>query len=347
MNGKILEGITHVCGEHDTGKTTFALECGADPKKILFLDDDVKGRATVADLKAQGVELGGYIDLVEMSRRMNELAFHNKVAKLISEIKPGQYDALIWDTWSGFSGTCHSYVMANLAEFRQNWSPMGTIKGAQQWQEARKYEAYLLNYMAQRVKTVILVTHLKDYYAGKVKVPGKYVPASSPVLERVPRFRIWLRQNPSGRPVPIGLVLKRLDKKTFVAGEGIRTVSVLPRKIVPSAEENSLWDTIWRYWHEPVGDRELFDEELPDEYEISILEGTLTKDQARTFRLLVESGMLEEPQIEQEGVPEEVQMQVWELSSGGMLPPQIAKETGLSIPVVLRLIKEKPVEEAA
>ena len=40
-----IKGIIQVTGPHDVGKTTFALECGA--KRILFVDDDIKGRNTV------------------------------------------------------------------------------------------------------------------------------------------------------------------------------------------------------------------------------------------------------------------------------------------------------------
>jgi len=34
----IMKGVIHVTGEHDTGKTTFALECGAQPEQICFFD---------------------------------------------------------------------------------------------------------------------------------------------------------------------------------------------------------------------------------------------------------------------------------------------------------------------
>lgn len=337
-----LEGVIHVTGEHDVGKTTFALECGADPAKILYFDDDVKGKATIADLQAAGIKFGRYVDLVALSRKKTEYDFHKEVIAIIQAIKPGEYDAIIWDTWTNFAASCHSYILKHPGEFRLNWAPMGTIKGAQQWQEARRYEAAIINAMAAMTKTLILVTHLKDHYVGKVKVPGKQVPASSPTLERIPRFRIWLRQNPNGRPVPIGLVLKRLDKKHFEAGKGIRTVSVLPRKIVPHENQHSLWDTIWQYWDEPFGDREPNASELPDDFELSILENTLSKDQKHTFKQLMDSGMLGDPEPEEignDGASSENVEKVHALWIEKKTAPLIAKETGLSMPVVLGIIK--------
>jgi len=338
-----LEGIIHVTGEHDTGKTTFALECGANPDRILFIDDDVKGRSTVNELIGSGASFGRYIDLVELSDKKTEYTFHMSVMEIIKGVQKEQYDCIIWDTWTRFASTCHSYVMKHPREFRETWAPMGTIKGAQQWQEARRYEAAILNYMAQRTKTLILVTHLKDYYMGSAKVPNKQIPASSKVLMQVPRFRIWLRQNESGSPVPIGLVLKRLDTK-LLTDKGIRTVSVLPRKLVPAPDEASLWDTIWRYWEDPIGLRVPTDVEVPNEFELSILDGTLTPDQARTFRMMLESGQIgqdeEEVRIVDDLPSDEVVDLIREQYNEKKSAPSIAKSLDLSIPIVLRVINE-------
>lgn len=288
---QLLNGIIHITGEHDTGKTTFALECGASPDKICFFDDDVKGRATLLDLTQAGYPLGQYHDLTKMKQGKNELQFHSDVLDIIHSIKPGQFDAIIFDTWSYFAKTCHSFVARNPQKFRQNWNPMGKIKGAQQWQEAARYEAAIANYLASVSKTVILITHLKDFYQNDVKVPGKSIPDSGKTLDTIPRLRIWLRQNPDNRPVPIGLILKRIDKKVL-DGNKLRTKCVLPRKITPNDDESSLWDTIWRYWDNPVGDRALLPEEMPDEYELSILDGTLTNDQKHLLTQMIEKGLI-------------------------------------------------------
>jgi hypothetical protein len=340
---QILNGVIQVTGEHDTGKTTFALECGAAPEKILFLDDDLKGRATVQELENAGVKFGRYVDLVALGDGKAELDYHNAVMKVIQEIKPGEFDAIIWDTWTHFANTTHAYVLTNPTEFKKNWAPMGTIKGAQQWQEARRYEAKIISYLQTLAPTVILVTHLKDQYMGKVKVPGKQVPANSNALDRVLRFRIWLRLNPTGRAVPIGLCMKRLDKKHVQNGV-IRTVNVLPRKLVPADTDLSLWDTIWKYWQDPMGDRVPTDEELPTEYELSILDGTLTRDQTHTLRTMVASGLLEQPEEESNmvGVDQEKLAVVIDMVQEGKPVPAIAKAVELSVTEVQRYIDALP-----
>lgn len=339
----LVHGAIHVTGEHDVGKTTFCLEYGADPKRMLMFDDDVKGRGAVEQIRAMGLEFGRYVDLVKVGEKKTELAFHDAVLQIIKEVKPGDFDVIVWDTWTNFAATCHPYVLRHATEFRAQWSSMGQIKGAQQWQEARRYETILIEHLLSLAPTVFLVTHLKDVYINNAKVPGKQTPAASRTLDRVPAFRIWLRQNPDGRAVPIGLVLKRLDKKIFVPGKGIRTVNVLPRKIVPAENEYSLWDTIRRYWDEPFGDVEMGPNEMPDEFEMSILDGTLTKEQTHTFQLMMQAaGVLErdEPDsIAVRAMDEDTEAAVLEMSESGKKPPEIAAALGLTMPEVLRTIK--------
>ena len=249
---------------------------------------------------------------------------------MISSIKKDQFDSIVWDTWSEFGRSFHSYVTKHPKEFKESWSAMGRIKSGEQWREARKYESIVINHLAGLTKALFLVTHLRTHYLNNVAVPGKFTPDCSPTIEKVSRMRLWLRQNPNGRPVPIALVLKRLDKK-FVDDEGkIRTVSVLPRKISPSSENNSLWDTIWNYWDEPVGNGYSSEEEMPDSYELSILDGTLTADQARTFRMIVRANLPEE------GIGEEEAQGVKakELHEEGKSNKEIADELGVAVPDV-------------
>lgn len=294
----IINGIIHVTGEHDTGKTTFALECGADPSRICFFDMDVKGRATVEQLIQDGVKFGAYHDLTELSEDGTELDFFAGVVGLIDSIKKGQFDAIIFDTWGRFGKCFHPYVLAHPSKFRKKWSPQGKIKGAEQWQEAQQYEARVLNRLGKLAPLVVVVSHLKDHYLNAAKT-GKQIPASSRTFNRVPRFRIWLRHNPEG-PVPIGLVLKRVDKKIFVEGKGLRTVSVLPRRVVPMDGHDSLWDTIRYYFENPIGNRELAEDEVPNEFEMSILNGTLTKEQQVTLALMLQAGAIEPVEEDEE-----------------------------------------------
>jgi len=344
-----LNGIIHVCGENDTGKTTFALECGADPNRILFFDDDVKGRATIRDMIESGILKGGenYYDLPSLSRGKRETDFHDAIMKILDGVKPGQFDAIIFDTWTRFASTCTAKVKANPDKYRQFWAHDGRIKGAEWIQEGQLLEASVTDHLLELTQTVILVTHLKDFYLNNAKVEGKQIPAASRTVSRVPRMRIWLRQNPSGRPVPIGLLLKRLDRKEMIEGKGIRTVNILPRKITPHDDEHSVWDSIWRYWANPVGDRVPLPEETPDEFELSILDSTLTRDQRRTFNLMVEKGLVEKEEVDNTPVPEGLPTvtigqpdrtaEIRQALTEGKAPPVIAQELGVALPEVLKV----------
>lgn len=303
-----FQGIVLITGEHDTGKTTLALESCLDPSRICFFDDDVKGRATVNDMRADGILFGRYEDLTTIDSKTNEIQFHNRCMDLIESIKPDQYDVLIWDTWTRFQKTFHPIVEASPGKFRVKWSPMGQIKGAQQWQEAAKYEAGVVNQLQEKVPLVILIVHLKDSYIGGQKT-GKMVPAHGKALNRICRLKLWTRHNPNS-PVPIALILKRYDKKVFVDGKGLRTVSVLPRKITPRpwpstniegsrGDDESLWDTVQWYIDNPYGRRAPHPEETPDEFELSILDNTLTDDQRLVLRANIFSEKVEEEVAEE------------------------------------------------
>ena len=94
----IMKGVIHVTGEHDTGKTTFALESGAQPERICFFDDDIKGRATIEDCQErwaeQGRHFGAYHDLAQLGRGKKVLEFHQACLDIINSIEPGLTEML-------------------------------------------------------------------------------------------------------------------------------------------------------------------------------------------------------------------------------------------------------------
>lgn len=330
-----LAGIIQVTGFHDTGKTTFALECGVAPDKICFFDSDIKGKSTVMDLQAQGITFGAYHDLTALADGKKPLEYHNAVMQLLDTIEPGQFECIIFDPWE-IGNTTHDYVLANRAKFRDVWSPNGRIKGAQEWGVARDYEAMILNRLSSIARTIILVTHLRPLYVNSAKVPGKEVPGGSKILDRICRLRLWLTSNGSGRPVPVGLVLKRIDTKSVVEGR-LRTVSVLPRKLTPNDSESSLWDTIERYWLEPIGDRPPTADETPDEFELSLIDGTLTGEQKRMFDTMLDQGLVDggdEPLGDlASGEREQIEAEL----KGGSKPVAVASKLGIALPLVLEV----------
>jgi hypothetical protein len=177
----------------------------------------------------------------------------------------------VFDTWTRFENTFQPVVQKNPTRFKEFYSPMGAIKGAEMWKASFDYEAAVIDKMMQVAPLVILITHLKDQSIGAVKT-GKEIPdCKKPVVEKS-RIRLWLRHNPAG-PAPIGLVLKRLSK-VLVGPDGIIPVNVLPRKVNPCT-----WERILGYWNDPIGERQPEPSEYPNDFELSILDGVLTEDQ--------------------------------------------------------------------
>lgn len=274
-----ITGLIHVTGEHDTGKTVFALSNGAQPERIAFFDDDIKGRNTVSQLKKQGFNFGLYVDLVDEFKDKREIEINQRGQELLNDIEPGQFDCIVWDTWTRFESSFYAVVQKNPSRFKEFYAPMGKIKAGEMWQASFAYEAVIIDQLLAKVPLVILTTHLKDDYLNDKKT-GKQIPDGKKTLNQKSNFRVWLRHNPDS-PEPIGLVLKR-PVKMQVTESGIQPVNILPRKLKPFT-----WERIIKFWNTPVGNRPLTEDEKPDEFEMSILDGTLTKDQKNILRLAV------------------------------------------------------------
>ncbi len=346
--GLLFTGLIHVTGEHDAGKSRFALEVGVPPEQMVVLDDDIKGRDIVNQLAIIKQAFGDYHDLVAESKGMRELQFHEHVMRILAGYKPKQYSVLIFDTWSRFEDTFKPVVTRDPKRFREFYSPMGTIKGAEEWNASFDYEAQVLTQLLGVFDLVVLVTHLKQYNVGNKRIEGKFVPrCKNPVVEKS-LFRLWLRLN-SNSPVPIGLVLKRLNK-TVVTDRGIRTVNILPRKVTPRSGDESLWDTINWYWDNPYGIRPPTADETPNEFELSILEGTLTADQKVALQLaLMEAAedaggsrmtQQQAPFMDPSREPtEEDVAEIKRLVVEGVLTKDIAFRVNLPLPKVLKVVK--------
>lgn len=245
----------------------------------MFVDDDIKGRNTVNQLRAQGTEFGKHVDLSAAFREKREIDRHNIGLDLINGIEPGQYDVLVWDTWSSFEMTFYPVVAKDPKRFREFYAPMGTIASGERWAVSFQYEAQVIGDLLKRVPLVILTTHLKAENVNG-KQTGRMIPDAKKTLNQKSNFRVWLRHNPDG-PEPIGLVLKR-PVKMQVTPNGLQPINILPRKMKPCT-----WERIIHYWNEPVGNRPMTTDEKPDEYEMSILDGVLTNDQKNILRLAI------------------------------------------------------------
>lgn len=326
--GVLFNGLVHVSGELGVGKTMFALSCGAMPEDMAFIDDDMKGEDVVNQLTDQGRSFGFYCNLITLGSGLKELAFHDACLGMISDLEKkvvergSKFDALVWDTWARFENTFHPYVATYPNKFKQYWSPMGVIKGAEQWNEAFRYESEVINRLQQVAKLVILTSHLKpENIAGRKT--GKNVPdVKKPVTQKC-LLRVYLRHNPDS-PEPIGLILKRPSRQV-VSANGIDIVSILPRRMKPFT-----WSEIRKYWNEPIGNRPLNSSETPDAFELSILDGVLTIDQKEIMRLYDTAPVLSDDDTETVFSDDTI-LEVKNLKAAGTPIPMIAKKAGISI----------------
>jgi hypothetical protein len=343
----ILTGIIELTGEHGTGKTTAALECGALPEKIRLYDDDVKGRATVRDFERQTGRKIDYIDTTAMQQQSRrDYEYYEKIKASLDAIQPGQFDVIIFDTWTKIAKACRSYAEKYPEQFKDQVKGGGYFTGTSQMVNGqisrigRDLEAALINSLESKVQLIFLIAHLKDQYLNNTQT-GKQIPDDNDTLERVPSTRIWYRHNPNSG-VPISLFLKRPNVKKWNEEKGRpQTINLFPKKITPLPEDESVWDGYERYYHNPLCNRLPTPDETPTPYELSIIEGTLTPDQLVIYKA---GTAIAAQQAKQEAAFLGLETQsakntdlAIELKQKGTPPPLIAKETGLTIQEILDL----------
>jgi hypothetical protein len=201
---------------------------------------------------------------------------------------------IIWDTWTRFQSTFPAYVKANPNQFRdaKEYSAMGKIKAAEQYNDAYQYEGQILTKLRNKCELLILTFHTKQHYENNVAIIGKQAPGHDKAITKYSDLRLWLIANPNSS-VPSGIVLKNIGKYE-VTKDGIQTVQVLPQKLF---ECN--WKSIKGYYDNPIGNREPTENEKPDEFELRLIDGSLTDEEKRLYEVSVK---LVEKQSENEEI---------------------------------------------
>jgi hypothetical protein len=320
----LIRGIVHVTGESGSGKTTFCIN-NEKPGKICFIGDDVQDQSL-----SEQIHFGMYHNLVTECAGMRELEMHNYVLGIIDSIKPGQFDRIVFDTYTRFEDTYQPYVTANMPKFKTQWSPMGQIKGAQVWQVSFQYEAQILSKLSQLAPLVMLTSHIKEDKTNGVKT-GKMISEGKRPLVTNTHMRIWLRRGIG--PEPVGLLLKRPSLRV-VKDDVIQTINPFPYKMTMT------WENIEKYIKDPIGNRTPTAEETPDAYEIGVLSGVLTESQRQVLEWAAATGGKDldpEPFVDPDI---ELKIRVKELKAQDKNIPTIARELDLSVTKVAELLSE-------
>lgn len=263
--------IVQVIGNYGVGKTSFMLQCGYQPKDIVFINDDVKEPA-MFDYKS-------YVNLTRETIGLRQIQFYEHCRKMINDLPQG--GILIWDTFQRFEKSIHSYVEANPTVMREKYSPKGDIRGSEIWIEAFNLESQILSILDSKFEIVMLSSHIKKKSENGILVDGAFVPDQRKPISKNSDLRIWLTPDFNSQ-VPNGLVLKNIIKQT-ITENGIEGQKVLPDKI-----PNCSWETINNYIENPIGNRSPNPNEIPDEFEYSMINDTLTPEQNRIYQKNIE-----------------------------------------------------------
>jgi hypothetical protein len=278
----LYRGIVEIVGGHDVGKTIAALQAGYPYDKTVFVDDDVKGDGTVRQMRDNGVTFGQYINLGEKRVALGDTptadALLNKIVlPTVQDICRTHHELIIWDTWRICYQSARQYVEKNQSLFNNVVKFQGSsiiIQGLIS-RVARMIEQRQINLLRTHCDLLIITHHLKDKYEANVRI-GE-TPESSTTFSEVCNMRMWLRRNPQSK-VPIVLFLKRPNLPKVVDGF-MQFVNLVPMKITPTANEQSVWEALHRYELEPLESRQPREDETPTAEELAMISNTLTLEQ--------------------------------------------------------------------
>ena len=328
----LFPGIVNVCSMPDVGKTTFALECGAPPEKICFIDDDVKGKSVALELENAGHPFGKFVNLTAETEGMLETQFHKYVIDFIDSIEVGQFEVIIFDNFSRFENSFQPWVLTHQDDFRERWSPMGQIHGAEVWKESFDYESLVLDKMQEKAPLIITTSHMKRENINGRRT-GKWIPDVKRPLIKNSLFRILLRRSDDGSPIPTGIVLKRISRR-MITDNGIKVANILPVKV-----PHITWQKIRDYYNNPIGDRPPNPDEILTEHEMGLLDSSIiTDDQKLVMRFTMEAARASEEE-ENEG-EETLRAQMIAMQEEGKSFPQIAKAFDTNVSTVVQILKK-------
>lgn len=289
MANNRYSGIVHVTGSKGSGKTTLCLQV-APLKQIALFHSDVKYPGI--DPK----EFGLFVDLQKLSEGKKLFELRQAVLDKLNSIKPGQYSAIVFDTWPRIGEAFRNWIIAHPNEIREKDAFVmrhnAQVVGSQTWKDAYEYEAHIIWKIHSLTGNGFLglITHTKEESQGGAKT-GRDIPDASRILYQVANWQVWLIRNGHGLPTVVSM--KPLGEAKVKDGR-YQMVNVLPDRFDCLPDDESVWDAIDRYRVNPFGNRTASDDEKPNEFELSIIRGTLTKEQKQIWQANLKAREVEE-----------------------------------------------------
>lgn len=271
-------GFIHVTGPRGIGKTTFAIDTGADPKRICVLD----GEASAKDYDKQ-LNFGEYHDLItetatEFGFECTDYQYYLHCRDILDNIKNGAFDVLVFDNILRFESGLVAYVEKHHKDF--GLSRGQVEKTTLKWGPIKSFYQNLVVAWLGKVKMFVVTTPIGEAWVHS-KPSGMMKPKGKDVLEWLTSLRIWLRFKENSK-IPAGLVLKdRVTKMEYIEGEGIKKVSVLPRRIDPCT-----WEQIRHYMANPANHAKPKPSEVPTADDWAVLKGTLTEEKRLQLKVV-------------------------------------------------------------
>jgi hypothetical protein len=245
-----IRGLIHVTGEPDTGKTTFAMSVpGVRPGEITFFDDDVKSKGIAKTLKEAGTPFGYFADLQALTREkkvVKPLDFYNMVRGQLDAAKKANPNPKVF--------------------IYDNASP--------------RLEDAIRAYSLTRITELTSLTESQAKSASMLTWGATYQIYNNlldELLEYAPMvfFITHIKEKYLGMAKTGQLESMAWSDEA----EAIVPVNILPRRVKPLT-----WKRIVDYKLEPIGTRPPTQDETPNDFELSILDGQLTKDQKDSLR---------------------------------------------------------------
>lgn len=262
-----LSGIITVTGAVNSGKTSFALQCGYKLQEIEYYGFDGKKPDVYAeDGRKLENAFGFYREYLGIMAESKELKMIEDFLADINTKRPNTKVCII-DGEEMFRRNFAAYVKRNKDKLRDYWYGRGGI-----WQSyeelgfAKKFEAALFTSLQDRFDLIFIINHLEGVRDDesekdeKPLIPGKHrADIKEPLIQKA-KVRFWIVPT-DGSLCPSAIVLKNPGKHVVDTKTGkIKTMTVFPPKLSPFAlgEKRgfvSLWDVIEHYEKNPFSEK--------------------------------------------------------------------------------------------